>query len=39
MFEDHAQSEAKMGRELLGFIWAIEIQAETAQKEPLRRAA
>jgi transposase len=28
-----------VGRELLGFIWAIGIQAETAQKEPLRRAA
>jgi len=30
---------AAVGRELLGFIWAIGIQAETAQKEPLRRAA
>jgi len=28
-----------VGRELLGFIWAIGIQAETAQKDPLRRAA
>jgi hypothetical protein len=28
-----------VGRELLGFIWAIGIKAETAQKEPLRRAA
>jgi transposase len=28
-----------VGRELLGFIWAIGIQAETAQKEPLRRTA
>jgi hypothetical protein len=28
-----------VGRELLGFIWAIGIQAETAPKEPLRRAA
>ena len=28
-----------VGRELLGFIWAIGVQAETAQKEPLQRAA
>jgi len=28
-----------VGRELLGFIWAIGIQAETAYKEPLPRAA
>jgi hypothetical protein len=28
-----------VGRELLGFIWAIGIQVETAQKEPLQRAA
>jgi transposase len=28
-----------VGRELLGFIWAIGIQVETAQKESLRRAA
>ena len=28
-----------VGRELLGFIRAIGIKAETAQKEPLRRAA
>jgi transposase len=28
-----------VGRELLGFIWAIGIKAETAQKEPLGRAA
>src|ERR1700732_3101106 len=28
-----------VGRELLGFIWAIGIQAETAYKEPLQRAA
>jgi len=27
-----------VGRELLGFIWAIGIQVETAQKEPLQRA-
>jgi hypothetical protein len=28
-----------VGRELLGFIWAIGIKAETAQKGPLQRAA
>lgn len=28
-----------IGRELLGFIWAIGIKVETAQKEPLPRAA
>jgi hypothetical protein len=28
-----------VGRELLGFIWAIGIQVEAAQKEPLQRAA
>ena len=28
-----------VGRELLGFIWAIGIQVETAQKESLQRAA
>jgi hypothetical protein len=28
-----------VGRELLGFIWAIGIQAETAQKESLQRPA
>jgi len=28
-----------IGRELLGFIWAIGIKVETAQKEPLQRAA
>ena len=28
-----------VGRELLGFIWAIGIQAETAYQEPLPRAA
>ena len=28
-----------VGREFLGFIWAIGIKAETAQQEPLRRAA
>jgi hypothetical protein len=28
-----------VGRELLGFIWAIGIKAETAQKEPMQRAA
>ena len=28
-----------IGRELLGFIWAIGIQVETAQKESLGRAA
>jgi len=28
-----------VGRELLGFIWAIGIQAETAQREPLQRVA
>ena len=28
-----------VGRELLGFIWAIGIKAETAHKEPLQRAA
>jgi transposase len=30
---------AAVGRELLGFIWAIGIQAETAYKEPLPRTA
>jgi transposase len=30
---------AAVGRELLGFIWAIGIKAETAHKEPLQRAA
>ena len=28
-----------VGRELLGFIWAIGIKVETAQQEPLQRAA
>ena len=28
-----------VGRELLGFIWAIGIKAETAQNESLQRAA
>jgi transposase len=28
-----------VGRELLGFIWAIGIQVEGAQKEPLQRVA
>jgi transposase len=28
-----------VGRELLGFIWAIGIQVEGTQKEPLQRAA
>jgi hypothetical protein len=28
-----------VGRELLGFIWAIGIQAETAYEEPLPRPA
>ena len=28
-----------VGRELLGFIWAVGIKVGTAQKEPLRRAA
>ena len=28
-----------VGRELLGFIWAIGVQAETAQKEPRQRSA
>ena len=28
-----------IGRELLGFIWAIGVQVEGAQKEPLQRAA
>ena len=28
-----------VGRELLGFIWAIGIKVETAQKESLQRAA
>jgi transposase len=28
-----------IGRELLGFIWAIGIKVETTQKEPLQRAA
>jgi transposase len=28
-----------VGREFLGFIWAIGVQAKTAQKEPLQRAA
>lgn len=28
-----------VGRELLGFIWAIGIKAETAQREPLQRVA
>jgi hypothetical protein len=28
-----------VGRELLGFIWAIGIKVETVQKESLQRAA
>jgi transposase len=28
-----------VGRELLGFIWAIGIKAETAQQEPLQQVA
>jgi transposase len=28
-----------IGRELLGFIWAVGIKVETAQKESLQRAA
>jgi len=28
-----------VGRELLGFIWAIGIKVEAAQKEPLQQAA
>ena len=30
---------AAVGRELLGFIWAIGIKAETAHKEPRQGAA
>jgi hypothetical protein len=28
-----------IGRELLGFIWAIGVNVEGAQEEPLQRAA
>jgi len=37
--KDKGKVVTAMGRELLGFIWAIGVKVEAAQKETERRAA